>query len=114
MGLFSWKTQDTNRSIPCHMSSRDTFLVIMQDDKGNQWHETRYGGYGIFGGMDYYELVATMNKCEADRDAGINLFFGHDTCIFPSLSEHGGYFDGKPPEGCPDQGYFYLGEEGEE
>ena len=61
MGFFSWKTQDTDRSIPNRWSTRKPFTVVMLDDKGNKWFEQNYDGYGRFGGKDYYELLAEMN-----------------------------------------------------
>jgi len=84
MGLFSWKTQDTNRSIPCDgNSSRPTFPVTMTDNKGNVWNEPNYEGYGEFGGKDYYQLVAEMSRpkectgvVDDDRLIGINLCHG--------------------------------------
>ena len=48
----------------------------MYDNEGNKWKETRYDGYGNFGGQDYYDLVATMNGYDADRQKGIDLAFG--------------------------------------
>ena len=108
MGFFSWNTQDTDRSIANAWSGRETFKVIMTDDKGNQFVEENYDGYGRFGGKDYYELVDEMNGGDGDRGKGINLFFAPaPDSIFPSLSESGKYFDGKRPNDCEFQGYFY-------
>jgi hypothetical protein len=81
MGFFSWKTQDTHESIPSHYSSRPTFPVTLTDHKGNKYHEPRYEGYGVFGGKDYYELVAEMNgkavgDLDKDRWIGIKLEHG--------------------------------------
>lgn len=57
MGQFSWFLQDTDERIvngkPMH--------VVMCDDKGNKYVEECYEGYGVFGGKDFYELVAEMN-----------------------------------------------------
>lgn len=57
MGQFSWKLQDTGERIvngrPMH--------VVMCDDKGNKYVEECYEGYGVFGGKDFYELLAEMN-----------------------------------------------------
>lgn len=57
MGVFSWFCQDTGARIvndrPMH--------VVMCDDKGNQYIEECYEGYGVFGGKDLYELLAEMN-----------------------------------------------------
>jgi hypothetical protein len=113
MGQFSWITQDTNKSI----SNLEgyTFKVVMRDNKGNRWVEKDYEGYGVFGGKDYYELVAEMNGFPSDRDTGIDLSFNPekfkravldiDRIIYPSLTEGGEYYDGEKPEDCPDQGW---------
>ena len=48
------------------------FTVYMKDNKGNVWAEDAYGGYGKFGGKDFYELAAEMNGLST-RDEGILL-----------------------------------------
>ena len=58
MGFFSWKTQDTDTSIANAHSNRATFKVQMIDNNGNVWTENNYDGYGVFGGKDFYELLA--------------------------------------------------------
>ena len=113
MGFFSWKTNDTKRSIANHYSNRSTFTVYMRDNKGNVWIEENYDGYGEFGGKDYFELLAEMNGLEPDRDAGIGLQFdsGRKDIIFPALFEHDTSswetYLGQEPDNCPVQGYFY-------
>jgi len=115
MGFFSWITQDTDTSIANKYSDRDTFPVYMIDDKGNQWYEEDYDGYGNFGGKDYYELLAEMNGGPSDRMWGINLAYenspdGYNKNIkFPNLVEHPKdwvYTDASPMS-CPEQGFFY-------
>ena len=73
-GQFSWMTHDTNDQIGSER--QNTIDVYMYDNEGNKWKETKYDGYGRFGGMDYYDLVATMNGYDADRQKGIDLAFG--------------------------------------
>ena len=111
MGFFSWKTQDTNKSINNHYTGIPTFKVIMTDNKGNQWVENNYEGYGMFGGKDYHELLDEMNGGSGDRNIGIDRQFDRDgkykNQIFPSLSENGHYHNGIAPEDCEYQGYFY-------
>jgi hypothetical protein len=110
MGFFSWKTQDTNKSIPNAYSGRATFPVTMTDDKGNKWHEPAYEGYGVFGGKDFYELLAEMNGLPPDRQEGINLQYNKDSIVFkqPNLTEDPDWeWVDEGPESCPDQGYFY-------
>lgn len=83
MGFFSWITNDTDKSIANVHSGKKTFKVVMTDDKGNKWIEDSYDGYGKFGGKDYYQLLAEMNRPELctgdvdkDRSIGIRLEFG--------------------------------------
>ena len=117
MGFFSWKTQDTNRSIPCEGASRPTFKVVMHDNKGKKWIENNYEGYGVFGGKDYYELLAEMNgefrnDPEIARAAGINLAFGKEPFLAPNLTETENWqWIDEEPENCEYQGYFYSDDE---
>jgi hypothetical protein len=108
MGFFSWKTQDTNRSIANHHSGKSTFDVFMIDNKGNKWKESNYDGYGEFGGKDFHELLAEMNGLESDRMAGINLQFSGQPFISPNLVENPNevWID-EMPKMCECQGFFY-------
>jgi hypothetical protein len=81
-GMFSFKTLGDNKAISA-MSGAD---IYMFDDKGNKWHEEDYEGYGLFGGKDFFELMAEMNG-ETGRDAGIDLYFGNDKkVLYPALT----------------------------
>ena len=125
MGFFSWRTQDTDRSICNNYSIRTPFHVDMIDDKGNVWSEDNYEGYGTFGGKDYYELLAEMNGLTGDgtedlRMQGINLAFrgnpsgeGTEGVKYPNLVEMaaGWEYDPIGPESCEFQGYFYGDED---
>ena len=114
MGYFSWKTQDTDRSICNRLSSRITFSVTMKDNKGNSWTDENYDGYGNFGGKDFYELLAEMNGKKTRTD-GINIWFGDEPFISPNLNEDPDlpWTDSKPEE-CEDQGFFYYDGEDED
>jgi hypothetical protein len=126
MGFFSWKTQDTDKSIANEHSNRKTFRVQMIDNKGNVWTEDNYDGYGRFGGKDFYELLAEMNGFESDktgdeytdeaRGFGINLAFknnpngiGTKGVLYPNLIEQadGWVYNESGPDNCEYQGYFY-------
>lgn len=133
MGFFSWKTQDTNESIANSYSNRDTFRVHMIDNVGNVYTEDDYEGYGVFGGKDYYELLAEMNgfvsqkglSYELDGEAytdeargfGISLAFSKDNhsgvgtedVYYPNLVENtnGWVYEMAGPDSCDEQGYFY-------
>lgn len=114
MGFFSWITQDTNCSISNSSSGAGTFRVFMQDDKGNQYVEDNYEGYGVFGGKDYFELMDEMNGGTGDRSRAIKLYYsGEEGVKFPSLTENGGYLNEKPQD-CDAQGYFYYDEDEDE
>jgi hypothetical protein len=58
-GQFSWMTQDTGQQIGSQDENK--IPVYMFDDKGKYYYENDYDGYGVFGGMDYYELLDKMN-----------------------------------------------------
>ena len=120
MGFFSWRTQDTDRSIANRYSIRKTFTVVMIDNKGNKWIEQDYEGYGVFGGKDYYELLAEMNgitdkDTDRLRGAGISLAFskgnhsgvGTDGVYYPNLVEKadGWVYDMAGPDSCPAHGF---------
>lgn len=108
MGFFSWNTQDTDRSICNTYSNRKPFTVYMFDNKGNKWKESDYEGYGEFGGLDFYELLATMNGRKPDRGEGIDLWFGDEPFISPNLAEDPNWkWENRPPKDCEYQGYFY-------
>ena len=63
-GQFSWITYDTDKQIGSEREN--TIDVYMYDNEGNQWYEKGYEGYGEFGNMDYYELLAKMNGFTAE------------------------------------------------
>ena len=113
MGFFSWITQDTKRSIANSWSRRRTFKVVMTDDKNNHWVECNYDGYGVFGGKDYYVLLAEMNGIngtneEDKRQQGIKLAFSGKKCKYPNLTETEDWeWIDEEPDSCPDQGFFY-------
>ena len=112
MGFFSWHAQDTGRSIANKHSNRPTFTVYMVNPVNNEyWKEDNYEGYGVFGGKDYYELVAEINGKESNRDEGIDLQYDQNTeVLFPvlveDLSKAETYY-GTEPYTCKQQGYFY-------
>ena len=74
MGFTSWKTSDTVRSIPNMASDRPPIPVWMLLPSGKRAvHEPSYGGYGEFGGLDFFEetAIATLGrKATAGVDSG--------------------------------------------
>jgi hypothetical protein len=130
MGFFSWKTQDTDRSISNTYSNVKTFRVEMIDNTGNIFTEDNYEGYGVFGGKDFYELLAEMNGFKSNRfeigtdeytdearGFGITLAFskenhsgvGTEGVYYPNLIEQadGWVYEMAGPDSCDYQGYFY-------
>jgi len=85
MGQFSFITQDTHEPVLCDRN----FEVTLLDDKGNSWtcKQNEYEGYGVFGGKDFYELLAEMNG-KSTRDEGIDIAFGDKPYISPNLVHH--------------------------
>lgn len=113
MGFFSWKTQDTNKSIANRYSSRPTFTVYMVNplNLDEYYKEDNYEGYGVFGNKDYYELLAEINNIDnPTREKGIELAFNHTEPIeYPILVEDlskASKITGEP-ENCTYQGFFY-------
>lgn len=106
MGMFSWYTQDTNKRIVAYQEKP----ITMTDMFGNKWVEECYEGYGVFGGKDFYELLAEMNGLGSDRLKGIELAFEHAKgynpfAIFPSLTENGEFMGGIAPTMDDNQGF---------
>jgi len=107
MGFFSWRTQDTDRSICNNSSDKETFIVYMVDNDNNRWAESDYNGYGEFGGKDFYELLAEMNGLTT-REEGIDLCYSNEPFLSPNLYEHAtASWENSKPEDCEYQGYFY-------
>jgi hypothetical protein len=96
-GQFSWMTQDTGQQIGSQDENK--IPVYMFDDKGKYYYEKDYDGYGVFGGMDYYELLDKMNGGSGDRSRGIDLAFNKEETstpiLFPALITRPGEFNYK-------------------
>jgi len=121
MGFFSWKTSDTNRSISNVHSSRGAFKVIMLMPNGDKFVEEDYEGYGVFGGIDFYDAVYELNKDNPNfadiisaerekRSIGLDLAFNHQGIIFPRFVEDDSlnWADVEDSKNCESQGYFGL------
>jgi hypothetical protein len=119
MGMFSWLTNDTGESVTNRYAEEGALPVYLYDNEGNVWHEPDYDGYGEFGGMDYYELLAKMNGLKT-RDEGIDLECDSlvympesldeaKEVLFPNIAESDRWqWVNEPPERCPNQGFFSL------
>jgi hypothetical protein len=119
MGFFSFKTTDTNRSINNAHSGIPTFKVVVVDDNGNEYVEHNYNGYGIFGGIDIFILIAEMNgylfnddndpdqEYETLRNLGIQLYYEEPEAIHPNIYEVPQEWANVPLDSCEAQGFFY-------
>lgn len=111
MGCFSWRTSNTGQSISTFDSKYGALPVKMLDNKGNVFVENEYEGYGVFGGKDFFELLAEMNGLKSDRDKGIDLYYSDNTFLCPKLVTINcnlKYEDLPDPVDCDVQGYFYY------
>ena len=79
MGMFSWKTSDTNESIANAYSGRPVKPVYLLQPGGQPAiKESAYQGYGKFGGIDAYAWLAEQNFGDASLiSAAINAECGH-------------------------------------
>ena len=115
MGQFSWITQDTKEAIreSYGCGDRELTTAYMHDNKGNVWEEFEYEGYGVFGGKDFYQLLAEMNELdgltgdpEEDRLLGIDLYYGDKPFISPNLTRKKKWkWINRAPEDDPNQGW---------
>ena len=126
MGQFSWITQDTEEAIRESVGSDPGYLTTayLHDNNGNVWKEKEYEGYGVFGGKDFYVLLAEMNAgllkkhghkltgdSDSDRSLGIDLFFGmkgvrYEDITFPNLTRHKEWkWRNEAPKDDPNQGW---------
>lgn len=130
MGIFSWKTSDTNRSISISEidSEHTTSISFMCAPDGRIWEETEYEGYGEFDGKDVYELIAELNG-KTTREEGLDLVFKNNPggefegaarngIVVPKffqLKENCKNFDNFPhSRSCEHQGCFYSEEESDD
>ena len=112
MGTFSWYTQDTDKQILIEYNYQITGDIYMLDNLGNEYKETAYDGYGVFGGKDYYVLMAEMNGIiDSDpqkmRERAIDLEFleKKEGVLFPNLNAKSGQtWINKAPIRDPRQG----------
>lgn len=111
MGFHSFVTNDTSRSVSNVHSIYGSFDVYLKDNQGNVWHEPHYQGYGVFGGKDFYELLAEMNGLGSDRSKGIAMVYDpgrRDQIVWPNIDKDQSIeWRNEEPKQCKFQGYFY-------
>lgn len=117
MGSFSFKTQDTNGSIWNDMGPEHAVKpVYMVAPDGRVWEELSYGGYGEFGGKDFYELLSELNGGKSCRLEGIGMAFkdgdyphgDNPSLIWPNLLRKNIPYKATrgAPKSCPHQGNY--------
>ena len=128
MGVFSWQTSDTGESI---WWDHEIPTVHMRDSEGNVWSEDDYEGYGVFGGKDFYVLLANMNGIRGDnedvRSQGISLLFENNPGGSGAIATKRGikvptlafdkdkqWIDLPPPEPCEYQGCYTWSDDAED
>lgn len=107
MGMFSWHTSDSRRSICNRFSSKKTFTVYMKY-KDIIYKEDNYEGYGVFGNKDYWDFVAEINGLPVDRSAIIEAYYDNKIKNFPNFVEDKDteWVNERAIE-CEHQGFFY-------
>lgn len=129
MGFFSWITKE-GKSICNKYSNYRTFEVHMVSPKEIDgklvWTEDDYDGYGVFGGKDYYVLLAEINDLggkddDEKRSKAIDAYYDKERCkslLYPILTENPNYKRGfsyaDRNESCEGQGYWYDEAEADE
>ena len=81
MGFFSWCFCDTTKTMKCAKRlavGKKGYLLIPKDFGSGHIEETHYGGYGIFGRQDVYDLVAIWNR---------EYMAAHPGFVLPSYGE---------------------------
>jgi hypothetical protein len=80
MGFFSWLTSDSEARIMNQYSGKDRPVYLLLPNGREPILETSYEGYGVFGGVDAYELLARENGLvkpglthDQIRELGISL-----------------------------------------
>lgn len=91
MGIFSWKTCDSERRIMVG-KQKNVYLLIPKEFGGGHIVETCYDGYGRFGGKDIYELIVDWNR-DYIMKQGIEVAFANEREEIISYVRN--YFAGK-------------------
>jgi len=76
MGQFSWISNNGEQIRNMKHNGQKVWMAYLDDNGQVQTvKEEEYDGYGRFGGLDYYEIVAKMNG-KSNRSEGIDISFG--------------------------------------
>lgn len=75
MGQFSWISKNGEQIRNEHHNDQKVWMSYLDENGQVQTvKEEEYEGYGRFGGLDYYEVLAKMNGKET-REDGITIAF---------------------------------------
>lgn len=113
MGFFSWHTNDTDKPI-WNQHTQKHKLVYLIDNQNNKWAEPHYDGYGVFGGKDFYLLLAEMNNLEFKnyddgRRKAIKFADENPNCLYPNLvSDPNSKWVNKEPRHHEGQGFWEV------
>lgn len=76
MGQFSWISNNGEQIRNEHHNGQKVWMSYLDVNGQIQTvKEEEYDGYGRFGGLDYYEVLAKMNG-KTNRSEGIDIAFG--------------------------------------
>lgn len=84
MGQFSFISRNGEQIRNEYHAGQKVWMVYKDGTDVKVAVEDEYDGYGRFGGLDYYEVVATMNG-KKTRDEGLTLAFEGKDVLFPQL-----------------------------
>ena len=113
MGFFSWKCAECNESVSNKWSDRPDDSDCQLVTPSEIYHDKAYDGYGVFSGVDVYELLGggvgddvRIKSIETyhNGDRGLLPFkikIVHTRCAGKSYDEL------NESENCPEQGFFY-------
>jgi hypothetical protein len=78
MGQFSWISKNGHAiRAEMHHGQKVWMAYLDENDKVQIVKEDEYEGYGVFGGLDYYEVLAKMNGKETRADGILEAFAAH-------------------------------------
>ena len=118
MGQFSWISKNGDQIRNEHHNDQKVWMTYLdENDQIQTVKEEEYEGYGRFGGLDYYEVLAKMNGKQTRIDGIMIAFERQDFRVkYPQLYTIEPVADQKHfwEEECesdPDQGWVWNDDE---